>query len=52
MRIEKINKIYHNQNKQVHALKDVSVDFIAQGICFIVGKVEVGKVHYLRYWQD
>lgn len=48
MRIEKINKIYHNQNKQVHALKDVSVDFIAQGICFIVGKSGSGKSTLLK----
>lgn len=48
MRIININKIYHNLDKQVHALKDVSVDFIDTGMCFIMGKSGCGKSTLLR----
>ena len=48
MKIMHLDKTYSNPSAPVHALKDVSIDFIHSGIVFIMGESGSGKSTLLR----
>ena len=43
MKLSHINKIYHNQNNDVHALKDIQLEIHEVGMTFILGPSGSGK---------
>ena len=47
MKLHNITKIYHNKNKDVIVLNDVSLDLNRLGITMILGSSSCGKTTYL-----
>lgn len=48
MKLEHIDKIYHNQQGDVHALHDICLEIKEKGITFIIGASGSGKTTLLR----
>ena len=48
IKIRQLNKFYHVQNTQVHALKDIHLDIPQGKILGIIGKSGAGKSSLLR----